>query len=60
MTNLVCGEVLSVPIHITGRHTKKEVATIRKLALRMCCKNRHSSMCQAGATAVYILYYILD
>ena len=52
MTDLVCGEVLSVPTHVAGRHTKKGVAIIRKLTLRMCCKNRRSNMCRAGATAV--------
>ena len=52
MTNLVCDKVLSVPTHVTGRCTKKGVATIRKLALRMCCKNRRLNMCQASATAV--------
>ena len=52
MTDLVCGEVLSVPTHIAGRRTKKGVATIRKLRLRMCCKSRRSDTCRAGATAV--------
>ena len=50
MTDLVCDEVLSVLTHVTSRRTKKGVATIRKLTLRMCCKNRHSNMCRAGAT----------
>ena len=31
MTDLVCGEVLSVPTHVASRRTKKGVATIRKL-----------------------------
>ena len=52
MTDLVCGEVLSVPTHVGGRRTKKGVATIRKLTLRRCCKNRRLDMCRAGATAV--------
>ena len=52
VTDRVCGEVLSVPTHVAGRHTKKGVATIRKLILRMCCKNKCSNTCQAGATAV--------
>ena len=52
MTDLVCEEVLSVPTHVTGRRTEKGVVTIRKLTLCMCCKNRRSSMCRAGATAV--------
>ena len=52
ITDLVCGEVLSVPIHVAGRRTKKGVATIRQLTLRMCCKNRRSDTCRAGATAV--------
>ena len=38
MTDLVCDEVLSVLTHVTSRRTKKGVATIRKLTLRMCCK----------------------
>ena len=53
MTDLGCGEVLSVPTHVAGRHMKKEAATIRKLKLRMCCKNRRSNTCRAGATAVF-------
>ena len=59
MTDLVCGEVLSVPTHVAGRRTKKGVVTIRKLTLRMCCKNRCSNTCRAGATAVVtiILHY---
>ena len=52
MTDLVCEEVFSFLTHVTGRRTKKGVATIRKLTLRMCCKNRHSNTCEAGATAV--------
>ena len=52
MTDLVCGEVLSVPTHVAGRRTEKGVATIRKLRLRMCCKSRRSDTCRAGATAV--------
>ena len=51
MTDLVCGEVLSVPTHVAGRRMKR-VATIRKLTLRMCCKNRRLNTCRAGATAV--------
>ena len=43
MTDLVCEEVLSVLTHVTGRCMKKRVATIRKLTLHMCCKNRHSN-----------------
>ena len=52
MTDLVCEEVLSVLTHVTGRRMKKGVATIRKLTLRMCCKNRRSNTGRAGATAV--------
>ena len=52
MTDLVCGEVLSVPTHVAGRHTEKEVATIRKLTLCMCYKIRCLNTCRAGATAV--------
>ena len=44
MTDLVCEDVLSVPTHTTGRHTKR-VATIRKSTLHMCCKNRRSNTC---------------
>ena len=46
------GGVFSVPTHVTGRHTKKGVATIRKLTLCMCCKNRYSNVCGAGTMAV--------
>ena len=57
MTDLVCVEVLSVPTHVAGRYTKG-VATIRKLTLRMCCKNRCLNTCQAGATVVvYMLLF---
>ena len=52
MTELVCEELLSVPTHVADKRTKKGVATIRKLTLRMCCKNRCLDMCRAGATAV--------
>ena len=52
MTDLVCGEVFSVLTHVTSRHMKKGVATIRKLTLRMCCKNRRSNTGRAGAAAV--------
>ena len=52
MTELVCEEVLSVPTHVADKRTKKGVATIRKLTLRMCCKNRRSNTCQAGASAI--------
>ena len=52
MTDLVCGEVFNVPTHVTGRRTKKGVATIRKLTLHMCCKNRYSNACGAGTMAV--------
>ena len=45
MTDLVCEEVLTVPTHVTGMHTKKGVATLRKLTLHMCCKNRRSNIC---------------
>ena len=45
MTDLVCEEVLSVPTHVAGRHMKKGVATISKLTLCMCCKNRRLDMC---------------
>ena len=51
MTDLVCGEVLSVPTHVAERHTKKGVAAIRKLTLHMFCKNRRSNTCPAGTTA---------
>ena len=50
MTDLVCEEVLSVLTHVS--RYEKRVATIRKLTLCMCCKNRRLITCRAGATAV--------
>ena len=53
MTDLVCGEASTqCPNMYCWEAYKRRMATIRKLILRMCCKNRFSNMCQACGTAV--------
>ena len=42
-------EKYSVSQHMLLAGIQKGVATITKLTLRMCCKNRRSNMCQAYA-----------
>ena len=55
MTDLVCGVVHGVPTGDAGRHTK-EMATIRKLILHMCYKNKCLNMCRpCGIADVYTL-----
>ena len=53
MTDLVSEEVATqCPNTCYWQAYKKGATTIRKLTLRMCCKNRHSNTCRAGAMAV--------